>query len=389
MKDINYNVNRQGSYSLKWDCMEMAGGRDGDLPFWIADMEYSVADEIQEKLIQRAKHPVYGYTYVPERYRQAVCEWYNSRHEAGLTIADIVPAASVLSSMVVILSSLIKKGESVFLFTPVYPQFYSVIRKAGGKMETVVLMVGESVDWDHVEEKLKRCKAALFCNPHNPLGKVWKREECVRFVELCERHGIFILSDEVHGDMALFGNRYHCMVSIEAAAPRTIVFTSGAKTFNIAGLGGANLLVKDPGLRKLVSTELQDMFLSEINIFAMEGMMAAYENGGEWLDCIRTYIEANYIKMNHYFKQYIPALDCSKQEGTYLAWIDARQLGEYVEDYIQSLEQKQHMLVDNGRRYGKGGEGYIRMNVACQKQMLLEGLNRLARHYNEFEEKWR
>lgn len=383
MRDIDFNVNRLGFYSVKWDCMEMAGGRSGDLPFWIADMEYSPADAIQDSLKRRAEHPVYGYTYVPERCRQAVCSWYNSRYGAGLDPRDVVPAASVLSSMVVILRSLIRTGDPVFVFTPVYPQFYSVIRKAGGRAESVVLMAGESIDWDRVEEKLKHCRAALFCNPHNPIGKVWKKEECIRFAELCEKYQVFILSDEVHGDMALFGNRYNSMISLDRTASRTIVFTSGAKTFNIAGLGGANLFVKDPFLRSRISEELQDSFLSEINIFAMEGLMAAYRSGGDWLECIKTYIEANYREMNCFFKQNIPVLDCSKQEGTFLAWIDVRKMGKHTGEYIWSLEQKQHMLVDDGRRYGKGGEGFIRMNVACQRQMLLEGLNRLAKQYDD------
>lgn len=383
MRDINYNVNRFGTYSIKWDCMEMAGGCNGDLPFWIADMEYSVADEIQEKLKRRAEHPVYGYTYVPELYRQAICEWYNCRYGAGLNLQDVVPAASVLSSMTALLKALIQKGDSVFVFTPVYPQFYSVIRKAGGELKSVVLMSGEAIDWEQVEQKLKLCKAALFCNPHNPVGKVWKREECIRFSELCEKYQVTVLSDEVHGDMALFGNQYNCMLSFEQAAHQTIVFTSAAKTFNIAGLSGANLLVKDSCLRNRVSKELAESFLSELNIFAMEGMMAAYQHGGKWLDNIRTYIEANYIEMNRYFKEHIPTLDCSGQEGTFLAWIDARKMGDDTEEYIDSLERRQHMLVDNGRRYGKGGEGFIRMNVACQRQMLLEGLKRLKKQYDD------
>lgn len=377
-------VNRKNTKCLKWDLMEFIGGSKDDIPMWIADMDYACESRVIEAMKKRLEHPAFGYTFQTPGYRQAISSWYERRHQVQTNPDWIVPCLNVLGAMQLIADAFLHPGDNVMMFTPIYPQFYGIISAANAKPEEYQLFGCESVDWDKAEKHIALSRVVIFCNPHNPLARVWTKEECRKLAELCAKYNVLLLSDEVHGDMAMFGHTYHSMEEFEEIKDHLVVFTSAAKTFNLAGLGGAALIIPNKGLRKKIKQILERYYQCEINALTAEGIEAAYRYGDKWLDDTKKYLEDNVSLVMKYINEKMPKLRCEHQ-ATFLMWIDVRGLERADLNIAELLKTQSHILLDDGRRYGKTGEGFIRANIACSREDLKAAMEGFVRLYSDIE----
>lgn len=385
MYKLDDGISRLGSNCLKWDLTEMAAGEKYLLPFWIADLDFPIMEEVSAAMRARLEHPVYGYEFVGDECKEAVCGWYNRRHGQSLSPRWLVPSAGVMAVIAQTLGALTKPGDEVLVFTPVYTPLSSIIEVAGRSRTEHPLIYdgsGYEICWQLLEEQLRGgVRAVLFCNPHNPIAKVWTREECRRLTALCEKYGVYLLSDEVHGDYAFFGNEYISMTSFENAYERLAIFTSPGKSFNLAGLGVSVSIVPGEGTRDMISGALKSVFLEGMNSMAIPAVTAAYSCGDVWMDEVRLYIERNILAAQSFLTIECPKVRPCRHEGTFLMWLDCRGLEKSGEE-IQAGMAKHGILVDNGRRYGELGEGFLRFNVACPRSQLQRGLDAMAAYCN-------
>ena len=380
--NTKYNVDRKNTKCLKWDLMQFIGGSADDIPMWIADMDYEIEPSVIAAIRKRLEHPVLGYTFQPPCYKEAISHWYAEQHGTSFAADAVVPCLNVLGSMQLIMNQVITAGDKVMMFTPIYPQFYGIIKTSGAELTEYPLYGCEEIDWEKAEELISSSKVMIFCNPHNPLARCWTRQECEKVAEICAKYHVLLLSDEVHGDMAMFGSKYYCMASFETIQENVIIFTSAAKTFNLAGLGGAALIIPGQELREKTHQLLEQYYQCEINALSAEGIQAAYENGADWLADTRNYLEENVKMVLEFLKENMPEIKCEHQ-ASFLMWMDFRGLNRPDLDIADLCKKEAHILLDNGSRYGAAGAGFIRANIACSKELLQKALDGLFHLYKD------
>lgn len=372
-------VDRSSTDSMKWSVA------DGELPMWVADMDFQTCPAVQKAIEERAAHGIYGYTLIPDAWYDAYISWWKTRHAFTIQkdwlmfCTGVVPA---ISSMVRRLSH---PAENVVLLTPVYNIFYNSIRNAGRTVLECELRQenGEySIDWDAFEACLQNPQTTLliFCNPHNPVGKIWSAQEIERIAELCDRYGVRVISDEIHCDLTLPGTSYVPFASVSDTGARiSATCLSPSKAFNIAGLHTAAIMVPDPFLRHQVFRGINNEEIAEPEVFACIAAIAAYEQGGEWLDGLNAYLAENRRITEAFCEQQIPQLTVIHSQATYLIWLDCSRITDNADDLQQFLRQKAGLYLSEGSEYGKGGEAFLRLNAACSRHTLLEGLERLKK----------
>ncbi|BAR05423.1 aminotransferase, class I/II [Parascardovia denticolens DSM 10105 = JCM 12538] len=384
--DFDRVINRRGTQSEKWNVGE------NELPMWVADMDFEVAEPIRQALRQRVDHGIYGYSGISEDWYQAYISWWVSRH--GWTIehdwliftTGVVPA---ISSMV---RKLTTPAEKVLLQTPVYNIFFnSILNNGRFPLESPLKLVDTGradgrkeyrMDFDRLEADLSDPQVTLMilCNPQNPGGTIWSAEDLKRVAELCARHGVTVISDEIHGDLTEPGVGYVPFASVSPTASRiSVTCLSPSKAFNIAGIHSAAVVVPDEHLRHKVWRGLNTDEIAEPNVFAVGAAVAAFNQGGEWLDALRCYISENRRFACDYISAQIPLIQPVHGEGTYLLWLDLRALPGHGEGFTDFLRQQTGLFITDGAHYGQGGSGFARMNLACPRGLVEDGLDRLRR----------
>ena len=371
--DFDQPVNRRGTNCVKWDEHEDV------IPLWVADMDFRVAPAIQKAVEQRAAQGIYGYTLVPEAYYQSVISWFHRRHNWDIRRADMLYTTGVVPAISCVIKALTLPGEKVLMLTPVYNCFFSSIRNNGCEVlesELEVRGARYEVNWQDFEEKCADEKTSVFllCNPHNPVGRVWTRPELQQLSDICHRHGVTIISDEIHGELIMPGQTFVPMGTVTADA---IVCNSPSKSFNTAGLQMANIICRDPALRRRIDRAININEVCDVNPFAPPSVMAAYDESEEWLDQLCLYIHHNYKALVAFMADRLPQLSVTPLEGTYLAWVDISRLGLSSDALTGQLLQHAHVQVSSGTLYGAAGEGFIRINLACPRAQLMEGLERI------------
>ncbi len=371
--DFDQPVNRRGTNCVKWDEHEDV------IPLWVADMDFRVAPAIQKAVEQRAAQGIYGYTLVPEAYYQSVISWFHRRHNWDIRRADMLYTTGVVPAVSCVIKALTLPGEKVLVLTPVYNCFFSSIRNNGCEVlesELEVRGARYEVNWQDFEEKCADEKTSVFllCNPHNPVGRVWTRPELQQLSDICHRHGVTIISDEIHGELIMPGQTFVPMGTVTADA---IVCNSPSKSFNTAGLQMANIICRDPALRRRIARAININEVCDVNPFAPPSVMAAYDESEEWLDQLCLYIHHNYKALVAFMADRLPQLSVTPLEGTYLAWVDISTLGLSSDALTGQLLQRAHVQVSSGTLYGAAGEGFIRINLACPRAQLMEGLERI------------
>lgn len=374
-------VPRRGSNSYKWD----SAGSEDVLPMWVADMDFRTAPAVVEALRKRVEHGIFGYVKVPAAYYDAIGDWFKRRHSWRVEKDWILFTTGVVPALSAIIKALTHPGDKVLVQTPVYNCFFSSIRNDECEMVANPLIYRNgaySIDFDDLEKKAAdpRVKLLLLCNPHNPAGRVWTRQELTRIGEICLKNDVFVVTDEIHCELVYPGHQYIPFASIsEDFLHSSVTCTSPSKAFNLAGLQVANIFAANPAVRKKIDKALNVNEVCEINPFAVEALIAAYNEGEEWLEELRQYLLGNYNYLKRFFEEQLPQFPVLALEGTYLVWVDCSVLKQSSEEIVKMLLEKEMLWVNEGSMYGEAGDGFIRINIACSRQLLIEGLNRIAR----------
>lgn len=379
--DFDEIITRRGTNSTKWDM-------DTDpevLPMWVADMDFRTAPAVEEALRRRMAHGIFGYAHPPKAYYDAIAGWFERRHGWRVEPEWILPTTGVIPALSAVLRALTQPGDKVLIQTPVYNHFFISIRNSGRIPAESPLVYRDgtyAVDFDDLERKAAdpAVKLMLLCNPHNPAGRVWSPEELRRIGEICLRHDIWVVADEIHCELVMPGHRYTPFASLsDTFRLRSVTCTSPSKAFNLAGLQVANIFAADAHVRAKVAQALRINETGEIGPFAIEALIAAYNAGAEWLDGLNEYIHANYLFLREYFERYLPQFPVLPLEGTYLVWVDCRATRLSSDGLAERLLTEEKLRVNPGSMYGDAGREFIRLNIACPRRQLAEGLRRLQK----------
>lgn len=378
---------RRGTGSYKWDSSADASV----VPLWVADMDFRAAPVILSALRRRVEHGVFGYTLVGDDYYEALTQWFKTRHGYGIKWENVIYTSGVVPAISAIIKSLTEPGDGVIVQTPVYNCFFSSIRNNGCRIvESPLKRVDVSaheftyeMDFDALDRVASESdvKVMLLCNPHNPAGRAWTREELAKVAEICRRHGVMVVSDEIHCELTMPGYEYVPYGNVDNDA---IVCVSPSKGFNIAGLQIANIVCPDAEIRAMVDRAINVNEVCDVNPFGVTALKAAYsEAGAQWLDELRQYLLENYIFARDYLNSRLPGCPMAKLEATYLLWFDISPLGIPSAELEERLKEEAKVWVNCGEMYGE--DGYIRLNIACPRSLLAEGLERLADYLGKCE----
>ena len=371
-------ISRRGTNSYKWDSAADAGV----LPLWVADMDFRTAPTITEALARRVAHGIFGYTRVPEAYYNAVTGWFARRHGWHFKKEWMIYTSGVVPAISAIIKALARPGDKVLVQTPVYNCFFSSIRNNGCEAAcSPLLRTGDTyrMDFDDLERKAAdpAVKLMLLCNPHNPAGRVWTREELTRLGEICLRHDVTVVADEIHCELVFPEYTYPPFASIsEEFQRRSVTCVSPSKAFNIAGLQIANIVAADDGMRERIDRAININEVCDVNPFGVEATIAAYNEGEEWLTQLIGYLKGNYEFMKDYCAKHLPDFPTAKLEGTYLVWMDCSVLHIPSEELERQLVEQARLWLNAGAMYRSPKEGFMRWNIACPRQRLAEALDR-------------
>lgn len=381
--DFSRPTDRRGTDSYKWDSAPEAD----IIPLWVADMDFETFPGITEALQRRVAHGIFGYTRVPEAYYEAVCRWFDKRHGWHINREDIIYTSGVVPAVSAVIKALTLPGDQVIVQGPVYNCFFSSIRNNGCEMVSNSLIYNKEelryeIDFDDLERKLKheRARLMLLCNPHNPGGRVWTRDELTRVAELCHKYGVRVMSDEIHCELTLYDNEYVPFGSLPDELSRgSITCCSPSKAFNTAGLQIANIVCRDAEVRNRIDRAININEVCDVNPFGVIALQAAYSDEGyEWLTQLRKYISANYDLLLERFARELPKCKVMRMEGTYLAWIDCSELHISSDEIEEMLMHENKVWVNAGSMYGAEGAAFIRINMACTSELLNEGITRMV-----------
>ena len=368
--DFNTVIDRHGTNSLKWDLF------DDDLPMWVADMDFMVAPAIREAIQKRANHPVYGYNIVPDELFEAYINWWDRRYDLKMSKDDMAYSIGVMPSISSMIRCLTDVGDEILIQSPVYHVFYYVIEDNDRKVLENELAYENGkyeIDFDNLDEKLSRVKMMILCNPHNPVGKIWSRKELDKIEELCIRHDVVLISDEIHCDLTdpdvyynpfkSYGNVVRCL--------------SPSKSFNIAGFQSSIIQTVNSELLEKIKTQMHIDNSDSANVFAASAVIAAYDESEDWLCELRQVLYENKQIVREYLKNELPVIDLVESDATYLLWLDCSQLNVPSKVLSGFLRQNQGLFLSAGIDFGQCGDNFLRMNIACPQELLKDGLARL------------
>jgi len=378
-------VERKNTNSYKWD----SATAEDILPMWVADMDFRTAPVIVDALMKRALHGVFGYTKVPEGYYDAVINWFRKHHDFVIARKHILFTTGVVPALSAVIKALTVPGDKVIVQTPVYNSFFSSIRNDQCEIVPNELIYGNgaySVNLNDLEQKASdpKAKLLLLCNPHNPVGRVWTRRELEQIGEICLRNNVFVVSDEIHCDLVYPGHKHIPFASISTAfSQSSVTCTAPSKTFNLAGIQVANIIATDENVYQKIDKALNVNETCEINAFAVEALISAYNGGNDWLEELKVYLYENYLTLKEFFKANLPHLKVLPLEATYLVWVDCTALGLQSKEVAGKLLLEEKLWVNEGTIYGEAGEGFIRINIATRRDLLIKGLNKIRNLYGK------
>lgn len=381
--DFDELIERRGTGCVKWD------ENDSDIiPLWVADMDFKAAPAIQEAVRKRAEHGVFGYTVVGDDYYDAVISWFQRRHGWTIRREEILYTTGVVPAMSVAIKALTMPGEKVLILSPDYNCFFSSIRNNGCEVLESTLRLSRNtperfeIDWPDFEAKCADEKTTVFllCNPHNPTGRVWTKEELARMNDICLKYGVKVVSDEIHCELMMPGHTFQPFAAVSEQCRRNCVtLNSPSKSFNTAGLQIANIICAQPEWRRRLDRAININEVCDVNPFGPVALIAAYNESEAWLDALNQYLWANYRALCDFVAKNLPQWTVRPLEGTYLPWIDITATGMTSQQYADHLLQEARVRVNPGTMYGpQSGEGYIRLNIACQRSRLMEALERIS-----------
>ena len=380
--NFDQSPDRRGTESVKWDLYP------GTLPLWVADMDFKVAPAIQQALQRRLEHGVFGYELVPDSYYEATGRWFARRHGwEGISKENLIPTTGVIAAYSAAIKATTKPGDKVLVMTPCYNAFFPAIEHNNCEQLDCPLIYNDKqyiIDWDLLEQKAAQAKVMLLCNPHNPVGRVWTREELLLIAGICQRNNVFVISDEIHCELTYPGHDYTPWATLpEEYIQNSVSCISPTKAFNIAGIQVANLFAANPEIHKKMQYALHQIQCAGINVFGSTALQAAYNEGEDWLDQLREYLFHNARTVACFLEDELQEINVLPLEGTYLMWIDCRKalkpnepLEGFSERFSKHLQETVQLTLSPGSIYGEAGEGFMRVNIACPRSRLLDGMQR-------------
>lgn len=384
LKNFEIVHNRKHTHSYKWDQGATLFGSDEVLPMWVADMDFESPPAVKDAIIRRAEQGIYGYTIKPDGYNEAILDWFQTRHGWKIENDWLVHSPGVVTSLSLAVELFSEPGQPVILQSPVYYPFYDVIRLNGRVVAENPLIERHGryeMDFDHLEQLMKDgARLMLLCSPHNPGGRVWTRDELTRLAELAVKYDVVVVSDEIHCDLVLKGHRHVPLATIsEEMAQRTITCLAPTKTFNLPGLPISFIVTANPAFRRKLLMRIKALSLHMTGFFNPDALMAAYREGSEWLDSLLDYLQQNLDYTLQFLRERLPQIKPMVPEATYLLWMDCRPLGLDAAGLKELMYKKAKVAFNEGSSYGKPGERFLRLNFACPRTTLQEGLERFAR----------
>mgnify|MGYP000871351616 FL=1 len=385
MYDFDKIIDRHGTNCLKFDFAKERGKNGDELSLWVADMDFEVAKPITDALQAQVNHGIYGYSEVKSDYFDIVKNWFKDNFDWEIKKGSLVKTPGVVYAIAMAVKAFTKEGEAVIIQQPVYYPFSEMIIANNRKLVNSPLVLKDGryeIDFEDFEKKIVENNVKLFilCSPHNPVGRVWSVEELKRIGDICIKHDVVIFSDEIHADFVYEPNKHHVFASLgESYAANSVIATAPSKSFNIAGLQVSNIFIENKKLKDAFKKEIVKSGYSQMNTMGLVAARAAYESGQEWLDAVREYIKGNLDFLRDYLKENIPQVKLIEPEGTYLVWVDFRELGLTEEEREDLIVNKAKLWIDSGAMFGVDGEGFERFNIACPREYLKMALDSLAK----------
>lgn len=381
-------IPRKGTNSLKYDFAEKRGKPKDILPMWVADMDFQVPKVISERLIELGSHGIFGYSDTGKQYFNAVANWMETYHNWIVKEDWLVKTPGVVFAIAMAIRALSKEGDAVLIQQPVYYPFSEMVLNNNRRLISNNLIYEDgkyTIDFEDFECKIIEEKVKLFilCNPHNPVGRVWTKEELIRLGDICLKHHVVVVSDEIHQDFIYEGYKHEVFMNLKKAYEDiTITCTAPSKTFNLAGLQISNIFIANQEMKRKIKREMSKVGYSQLNIAGIVACEAAYTEGREWLEELKSYITDNLNFLRDFLVTYIPQIKLIEPEGTYLVWIDFRGLGLNEHERQKLIVEKANLWLDSGTMFGSVGEGFERINIACPRTILQQALEQLLRSIN-------
>ena len=383
--DFDRVIARNGTNSVKHDGRAAYFGTADVLPLWVADMDFAAPEAVTRALLERAAHPVYGYSLYPESLYDALASWLMKRHgwEVGREAIMMVPG--VVPSLYAVVLALTRPGDGVIVQPPVYPPFFSAVMDNGRRLLENPLRMAHGryeVDFDHLEQCARDgARLLLLCSPHNPVGRVWERAELLQLLDIARRYDLAILSDEIHADLVYSGRMHTALGTLAGDADHLITAIAPSKTFNIPGLGLSCLVAQNPGHRQAIRNAFDSLHVNNANPFSIAAFEAAYRNGKEWLDSLLVYLAGSRDCVRDYLADHLPDIRMIEPDGTYLLWLDCRGLDMSDAELREFFVHRAHVGMNPGITFGAGGSGFMRMNIASPRSVILDALKRISRAF--------
>lgn len=381
--DFDTPIDRTHTWSIKHDFKKENGKADDILPLWVADMDFRSPDSVVEALKKAVDHGIFGYSRADESYFDAVAAWYQKRHHLTLQPEWMTCTPGIVFALSIAVRAFTQEGDAVLIQPPVYHPFSrAILRNKRTLVENpLVLKDGHyEMDLEDLEQKVldEHVKLMILCNPHNPVGRVWTREELTALADICLRHHVYVISDEIHGDFVWQGHEQTPYASIsEEACLHSMMCTAPSKTFNLAGMATSNLFIPDPEMRRKFRSELLDVGQENMNRLGLFACRAAYEGGGEWLDQLIGYLAGNLALVRDFCKNRVPQIQLVEPEGTYLAWLDCRELGMTDDELMAFFSNEAKVWLDPGTHSGEQGYGFMRFNLGSSRSVIAQALDQI------------
>lgn len=374
-------IERRGVDSVKWDGVKDVWGRDDLLPMWIADMDFRTPPFVMNALRKRLEHEVLGYTFACGEWHEAICSWLHRRYGWDIVREMLTFVPGIVRGQAFALKCFTKPGDKVLVMPPVYPPFFRITEQLEREVVYSPLDLRDGqfeINFERFSRDIGCCRALIFCNPHNPGGRVWKVEELRRIAEICRENRVLVISDEIHADLTLPPYKHHPFATVsEAAAQVSLTFMAPSKAFNMPGLASSYAVIVDEEIRNRFRKFMEAGDFCEGHFLAYIGVVAAYTQGEEWLEQMLDYIKGNIDFTENYLKERIPGIGMIHQQASFLIFLDCRALGLPQEELIRLFTEKAHLALNEGRMFGKPGEGFMRLNIGCPRSVLERALTQL------------